>query len=129
MSTLKEVGRQLCELCAAGKYDEAFTALYADDAVSIEACEMPGMPRELKGKEAIGKAMAEWDANTEVHSAVTTGPFFFEPDRFACIMEMDCTHKEGPMQGRHQMQEVCHYTVKDGKITRAEFYYDMPDMG
>jgi ketosteroid isomerase-like protein len=42
-------------------------------------------------------------------------------------MEIDCSHKEGPMQGRHQMKEICVYTVKDGKIVRAEFFYDMPE--
>jgi ketosteroid isomerase-like protein len=25
------------------------------------------------------------------------------------------------------MKEICVYTVKDGKIVRAEFFYDMPE--
>jgi hypothetical protein len=94
--------------------------------VQAEAFAMPGMERETKGLEAIGKAAADWAASTEIHSATTSKPFFFPPDRFACIMEIDCSHKEGPMQGRHQMKEICVYTVKDGKIVRAEFFYDMP---
>jgi hypothetical protein len=127
MSDLKEVGRKLCALCAEGKYDEAMATLYAPDAVQAEAFAMPGMERETKGLEAIGKAAADWAASTEIHSATTSKPFFFPPDRFACIMEIDCSHKEGPMQGRHQMKEICVYTVKDGKIVRAEFFYDMPE--
>lgn len=130
MATFKEVGHKLCELCAAGKFDEAMDTLYADDAVQVEAMAMgPDMPRETKGLAALKDAAAKWSANTEVHEATTTGPFFFEPDRFACVMELDCTSKEGPMKGRHQVQEVCVYTVKDGKISRVEFFYDMPDMG
>jgi hypothetical protein len=83
MSDLKEVGRKLCALCAEGKYDEAMATLYAPDAVQAEAFAMPGMERETKGLEAIGKAAAEWAASTEIHSATTSKPFFFPPDRFA----------------------------------------------
>lgn len=32
------------------------------------------------------------------------------------------------MAGRRmQMEEVCLYTIKEGKIVREEFFYGMPD--
>ncbi len=130
MATLKEVGRELCALCAAGKFEEAMGSLYAEDAAQVEAMAMgPDMPRETKGLPAIKESAAKWFACTEIHEVKVTGPFFFEPDRFECTMWMDCTSAEGPMKGRHQVEEVCVYTVKDGKIALVEFFYDMPDMG
>ena len=117
-----EIARKLVELCAQGKNMEALNTLFAQDAVSVEAAVPPGMQREAKGLAAI-KAKGEWwVANHEVHSAAMTGPWPHD-DRFIVGFQYDITNK--PSGNRMKMNEVGLFTVKNGKIVREEFFYDM----
>jgi ketosteroid isomerase-like protein len=125
MATTREIGKKLCELCAAGRWDEAMEALYAEEVLQVEAAAMPGCPREMAGKDAIRQMTKQWQAHTTIHGQKVQGPYFHGDDKFACTMWLDCTSTEGPMKGRHQIEEVCVYTVQGGKIVRAEFFYDM----
>ena len=71
-----------------------------------------------------------WEGAHEVHGMELKGPFPHENGRFAVWMSLDVTANEGPMAGkRMQMQEVCLYTVEDGKISRVEFYWDPTGYG
>lgn len=126
MST-KEVADRFYELCSKGEYHEAMQELYADDARHVEAVEFPGAPypRVLEGKGALLDMSTKWMANTEVHSSEVTRPLVND-EHFVCEMTIDATSKEGPMAGqRHKMSETCLYTVKDGKIAEAKFFYSM----
>ena len=124
MSNAKEIGIRLVELCNQGKNEDAVEELYADDIVSVEAAKGPQFPREVTGKGKILEKNQWWGENHEVHSASVQGPFPHGDDRFAAIFKFDVTSK--PMNNqRFQMEEVAVYTVKDGKIVREEFYYDM----
>jgi ketosteroid isomerase-like protein len=117
-----EIARKLMELCAQGKNMEALNTLFAQDAVSVEAGAPPSMQREAKGLAAI-KAKGEWwIANHEVHSAAMTGPWPHD-DRFIVGFQYDITNK--PSGNRMKMNEVGLFTVKNGKIVREEFFYDM----
>ncbi len=120
------VGKKLADLCNQGKNLDAINALYDKDIVSVEAMQgTPDMPRTMKGKDAILGKNQWWLENHEVHSGSTTGPFP-HGDRFILMMNYDVTPKCGPMAGkRMQMQEAGLYTVKNGKITREEFFYHM----
>lgn len=125
VSETMKVGSRLVELCREGKYLDAITELYADDAVSIEPFDCGPQGRETRGKQVILKESEGFITNNEIHSATIDGPYPFE-DRFICFMRMDMTPKEGPMAGqRIDAKEACHYTVRNGKIVRAEFYYGM----
>ena len=83
---------------------------------------------ELKDFHEVTKVKGKnewWVNNHEVHSSSVKGPFP-NGDRFAVIFNYDVTAKAGPMAGqRMKMEEVALYTVKDGKITREEFFYTM----
>lgn len=117
-----EIARKLVELCTQGKNMEALNSLFAQDAVSVEAAVPPGMQREAKGLAAI-KAKGEWwIANHEVHSAAMTGPWPHD-DRFIVGFQYDITNK--PSGNRMKMNEVGLFTVKNGKIVREEFFYDV----
>ncbi|MEM1355498.1 MAG: nuclear transport factor 2 family protein [Planctomycetota bacterium] len=121
------VGKKLVEMCNQDKSEQFVEAYYAADIVSVEVVGMPevGMDKEMKGIEAIHAKSKWWYDNHEIHSHSATGPFP-HGDRFIVIFEMDITAKQGPMAGqRMQMQEAGLYTVKDGKIVREEFFYDM----
>ncbi len=121
----KQVGTKLVELCRNGKNLDAISALYSRDVVSVEAAANPAMPREMRGIDQIIGKNKWWEENHEIHSGTVEGPFPHD-DRFAVKFNYDITPKSGPMNGkRMQMNEVAIYTVKDGKIVREEFFYDM----
>lgn len=119
--TVTELAEALVEGCRSGKELENLDALYAPDAVSVEAQEAGGMPREVAGLEAIRGKHAWWSENAEVHEARVEGPYLHGEDRFAVIFWMDVTMK--PSGERSQMQEVAVYHTANGRITREEFFY------
>lgn len=122
-----EVGRKLVEYCRNGLNLEAISSLYSDDIVSVEAMESPtgDVPAEIRGIDKVVAKNKWWYDNNEIHHAEAEGPFPHR-DRFAVIFEYETTAKAGPRQGqRSRFQEVAVYTVKDGKIVREEFFYDM----
>lgn len=119
------VANRLVEMCNAGQFHEAMIELYADNARHVEVMEMPGSPckRITEGKAALIKAGEQWSKSTTVHSS-SIGKPMSNGDQFVVEMKMDCTSSEGPMAGqRMQMSEICLYTVKNGKITEAKFFY------
>jgi ketosteroid isomerase-like protein len=126
MSDTLTVGKRLVALCREGKNMEAVDALYSPSIVSIEAMgDSPSMPARMEGLEAIKGKNDWWLKNHEVHSAVAEGPWP-HGDRFIVRFKYDVTAKAGPMAGqRMNMDETALYTVKDGKITQEEFFYDM----
>lgn len=116
---------RLTELCNKGSYREAIDELYADDATHIEAMEMPGHERVVSGKAKLQEMSDKWHAVTEIHGTTCSKPLI-NGEQFVCDMTLDVTTSEGPMAGkRHTMSETCLYTVKDGKITEAKFFYSM----
>ena len=121
MTTL-EVGKKLVDLCQQGKNMEAIETLYSPDIVSVEAASMPNMPAEMKGIDAIKGKNKWWIENHEVHSASCDGPFP-HGDRFIVRFNYDVTNK--PSKRRTKMDEAALYSVKDGKIVREEFFYNM----
>ena len=121
MNTM-EIGRKLVALCGQGKNAEALDTLFAADVVSVEAVAMPGMQQEAKGLAAVRGKGEWWVANHEIHSASVTGPWP-HGDRFVVGFQYDVTNK--PSGKRMKMDEVGLYTVRDGKIVREEFFYDM----
>lgn len=121
----KQIGNTLVELCNQGKNMEAIDSLYSSDVVSVEAAGSAEMPRESKGIDKIRDKNRWWYDNHEVHSGKAEGPYPHE-DRFAVRFLYEVTAKNGPMKGkRFQMDEVGIYTVKNGKIVREEFFYQM----
>ncbi|MBC7841462.1 MAG: nuclear transport factor 2 family protein [Gemmatimonadaceae bacterium] len=96
--------------------------LYSPDIVSIEAGAPEGQSREAHGLEAVLAKGQWWSDNHEVHSAVINGPFPHD-DRFIVHMKYDVTFK--PTGKRFPMEEGAHYTVRDGKIVKEEFFYHM----
>ncbi len=117
--TTVEIAKKLVELCKQGKNLEALDTLYAEDVVSVEA--MPGAQQETKGLPAVKGKDEGFLANHEIHSASVTGPWP-HGDRFVVGFLFDVTNK--PSGKRMKMDEVGLYTVRSGKIVRAEFFYD-----
>jgi ketosteroid isomerase-like protein len=119
----EQVAKRLVELCREGNYTQAQEELFAPDAVNIEMEGMPEGPMgSAKGLDAIkqkGRAfgeMLEAVHSNEVSDAVIAGNWF------SVSAIMDATMKG---RGRVQMREICVYHVRDGKIDREQFFYDM----
>ncbi|MGC1302107.1 MAG: nuclear transport factor 2 family protein [Caulobacteraceae bacterium] len=116
----QEIGKDLVELCRAGKFAEAGEKYWADNVVSIEAMGPPGMDREARGKAAVRAKGQWWSDNHEVHSAEAEGPFV-NGDQFAVRFHMSVTVKASGQ--KMDMTEVGLYTLKDGKIAEERFFY------
>ena len=121
MNTM-EIAMKLVELCRQGKNLEALDTLFADDVVSVEAVAMPGAQQEAKGLAAVKGKSEWWLANHEIHSASVNGPWP-HGDRFVVGFQYDVTNK--PSGKRMKMDEVGLYSVRNGKIVREEFFYDV----
>ncbi len=122
--TTQEIADQLVSLCRQGKYEEAQTTLYADNAVSIEPV---GAPLErVEGLDAIKAKAEQWAAMVEEVHAFSTSDPIVAGDFFSMSMENDVTFKG---MGRQSISEICVYEVKDGKIVSEQFFYTPAPMG
>jgi ketosteroid isomerase-like protein len=118
--TSLEVAKKYVSLCKEGKFDECLNALFAPNAVSVEAGAPPGQERTAKGLDAIKAKGKWWTDNHTVHKAEVSGPYPHD-NRFAVRFVFDITNK--PTNKRMTMDEVGLFTVENGKITREEFFY------
>ena len=124
MPSLKEVADRLVAHCRNGTEMEGLSTLYAPDAVSVEAADMSGAGREMRGVDAIRGKHEWWSANHEVHSSTVEGPFLHGDDRFGVIFGFEVTNKRTG-ERLPSMKELGIYHVADGKIVREEFFYSM----
>jgi len=116
--TTQELANRLVALCREGKYEQAQTELYADDATSTEPVAMPGMDQVTKGRAAIVEKGRKFVAMLEqVHASEVSDPIVAEKS-FACTMRLDATMKG---MGRSNRVELCIYDVKNGKIVAESF--------
>lgn len=119
--SVETIARFLVEKCRQQDFKAVTERYYADDIVSIEAMAMPGQPAELRGLEAVVQKQQEWDANHEIHSIDVSEPII-SASEFAVRMTIDVTSKPMGNQ-RMQMEEICVYSIKNGKIAREQFFY------
>jgi ketosteroid isomerase-like protein len=125
MDDTKAVGEKLVEFCRSGLNLDAIASLYSPDIVSVEAIGSEAIPAEMRGVDAVVAKNKRWYDGNEIHHASAEGPYPHH-DRFAVIFHYETTAKEGPRKGqRSKFDEVALYTVRDGKIVREEFFYDM----
>jgi ketosteroid isomerase-like protein len=118
--TTMDVAKRYVELVKEHKNEECLKELFAPDAVSVEAGAPPGQERTARGIEAIRGKSKWWNENHVVHGGTVDGPYPHD-DRFAVRFSFDVTFK--PQNRRFTMNEIGLFTVKDGKITKEEFFY------
>ncbi|MGC8540941.1 MAG: SnoaL-like domain-containing protein [Phycisphaerae bacterium] len=126
MDTTLEVGKKLVSLCKQGHWLEAVDTLYSPDIVSIEAMEMAPGRKRMEGIKAVREKTVRFLKDVDIHSCAVTGPWP-HGDRFIVGFTLDHAPKNGPMAGKRvTIEEAALYTVKDGKIVKEEFFYQMP---
>ena len=117
--TTTEVAARFNELAKEGKYDQIQDELYADNAVSVEPSTSAGM-QSVEGLAAIKEKGKQFNEMVEeMHDGYATDPVV-AGNHFSVAMGMDVTMKG---QGRSRMDEIAIYEVKDGKITKEQFFY------
>ncbi len=115
----QEIANRLAELCRTGEFRKAQQELFAEDAISIEQYATPAFEKETKGLKAIFEKGDKFDSMVqELHSLSASEPLV-TGNSIAFVLGMDITMKE---QGRMNMQELCVYDVKDGKIISEQFH-------
>ena len=117
--TTKEIAKRLAELCGKGEFEQAQKELFADDAISIEPQATPDFEKETKGLDAICEKGRKFQSMIEERHSVSTSQPLTASNSIAMVLYMDVTMKG---KGRRNMQELCVYTVKDGKIGSEEFF-------
>jgi len=117
--TTQEVANRFNELAQTGQWQQIQDELFADNAVSIEPENSPGL-KTVSGRDAISQKAKEFDeAVEEMHGGYSSQPQV-GGNHFAVAMGMDATMKG---QGRVKMDEIAVYQVKDGKIVKEQFFY------
>ena len=118
--TLAQIAEALLGHIRSDTSKAGIDALYAADAVSVEAVAGPE-GRETRGAEAIKAKHDWWNANFEAASADVAGPFPHGDDRFALIFRVEARNRQTGEAS--SMEEVAVYHVAGGKIAREEFFY------
>jgi hypothetical protein len=113
-----EVAARLVGLCKNHRNFEAMRELYADDIVSVEPVPMNGS-FETAGKAAVIQKSEQFQSAHEVHEAKIEGPFLANT-KFSVVFDWDLTNKASGK--RATVREIAVYSVRDGKISREEFF-------
>ena len=117
--TTTDVANRFHELAQQGQWNEIQSELFADDAVSVEPANSPGL-KSVQGIEAIREKGKMFENMVEeMHGGYSNQPQI-AGNHFAVAMGMDVTFKG---QGRQKMDEIAVYEVKDGKIVKEQFFY------
>ena len=115
MTTIPEIATRLASLCNELKFVEAYTELYADDAVSID----PNYKNEpFTGLHNLVEREKQFLANVEIHD-VKVSEAIFAGSYFSVIFSMHFTPK---WQESKMIEELCVYKVDKGKIVSQQFF-------
>ena len=117
--TTQDVANRFHELAQSGQWQQIQDELFADNAVSIEPENAPGL-QTASGLDAIREKGRQFgEMLEEVHGGYSNEPQV-GGNFFSMAMGMDATMKG---QGRMKLDEICVYEVRDGKIVKEQFFY------
>lgn len=117
--TTQDVANRMGELFKENKWPQVQEELFAENCESIEPAHSQGL-KYAKGKAAIKKKGEDFNAMIEEVHDGWVSEVLVGGNHLTCAMGLDVTMKG---MGRVQMNEVCVYEVKDGKIVKEQFFY------
>ncbi len=117
--TTNEIANRLVTLCRTGDFETVQSELFANEASSIEPYATPDFAKETKGIEAIKEKGKKWQEMLETFHSIEVSEPLIASNAFACTMRMHVTMKG---KGEMNMEELCVYEVKDGKIISEQFF-------
>lgn len=113
-----EVANRLVSLCRKGAFDQAIDELYSKDIKSTEP--EGAYMQNAQGIDAIREKEKHFNSMIEAYHRTDVSDPLISGNYFTCLMDMDVTMKG---HGRTNMEEICVYEVKDGKIVSEQFFY------
>ncbi len=117
--TTEQIASRLVDLCRKGEYETAQKELYSKDAISIEPESTPQFDKETKGLPAIIEKGHKFSSMVkQVHNTSVSNPLV-AANSIAFTLNLDVTMKDNK---RTNMNELCVYNVKDGKIVSEQFF-------
>ncbi len=119
--TTQEIANRLVELCRKGDYETVYKELYSPDCVSLEP--KGAMMEVCNGLEEMAAKGKAWNEMMEEYHGSSVSEPMVADNHFCIQMTMDATFKD---VGREKMNEICVYQVKDGKIVKEQFFYQLP---
>ena len=113
--TTQQIAQQLTDLCRAGKFNEAYATLFAENAKSIEpdGTTADGLAAIHKKSEGFGEAVQF--VKCEVGESLVSGNHFTMIQTYHSLIKATGEKKT--------MQEICVYKVANGKIVEERFFY------
>lgn len=115
MNSITEIASRLTSLCNEHKFIEAYTELFADEAVSID----PIYKNEpLKGLPGLIEREKEFMESATVNEIRMSAPLF-SGSYFSFVMYLSFTPVGKPARN---IEELCVYRVEDGKIISQQFF-------
>jgi hypothetical protein len=117
--SLHTIASQFVEFCNQGKNFDVMHTMYAPGIVSIEP-----NGEETTGKTPVIQKSERFQAQNPISSEKVRGPFLNGSDQFAVHFTFEITPKATGQ--RITVEEVGVYTVKDDKITREQFFSEVP---
>lgn len=117
--TTQEIANRLVELCRIGKFDQVVKELYSSSIVSVEPEGVPN--RVVSGLDGIAEKSKNFEAMIESYNSSIISDPLVADNIFSCAMLMNVNMKGVPVPV--DMNEICVYTVADGKIVKEEFFY------
>ena len=117
--TKQQVADRLIGLCRRGQFEQAVRELYAPDVISVEPEGVPD--RNGQGLDQIYAKGEAFNSKVEkVNSSFISDPIVAD-NFFSCSMLMNINLKG--MLMAIDMNEVCVFTVSDGKVIKEELFY------
>jgi ketosteroid isomerase-like protein len=117
--TTQEVANRMSELFKENKWMEVQDELFAENCESIEPAHATGL-KTVRGIAAIKQKAQDFNAMIEEMHSGWVSDVLVGGNYITCAMGMDVTMKG---MGRINMNEVCVYEVKDGKIVKEQFFF------
>ena len=115
MNNIHEIANRLTSLCEQHQFVEAYTELFADDAVSID----PIYKNEpLIGLIHLIERERQFLAGADIHEVKLSSPVF--AGNYFCVnISLAFTVKE---QGKRIVEELAVYKIANGKIVSQQFF-------
>ena len=117
--TTQDVANRMSELFKENKWPQVQDELFAEDCESIEPAHAPGL-KTVRGIAAIKQKGEDFNAMIEEMHSGWVSDLIVGGNYITCAMGLDVTMKG---MGRINMNEVCVYEVKDGKVVKEQFFF------
>ena len=116
MKTIRQIADRLVELCREQKFIEAYRELFGEEAESIDPLYTIMPP--ARGLITLIEREKQFMAKAQIHSIEISEPLI-SGSYFTVKLSMSFTHAD---RGEVNMDELCVYLVRDGKIVRQQFF-------